>query len=102
MEGVARLQRELLVPVAARRTELLGGTDRVVADASRIGQHDGVEILDDDLRIDIYRGPRNDCAVRVTHLPTGTVINVTDYETVAENQEQALRLLRDALDRATA
>jgi hypothetical protein len=55
MEGVARLQRELLVPVAARRTELLGGTDRVVADASRIGQHDGVEILDDDLRIDIYR-----------------------------------------------
>jgi protein subunit release factor A len=40
--------------------------------------------------------------VRVAHLPTGTVINLTDYETVAENQEQALRLLRDALDRATA
>jgi protein subunit release factor A len=72
-----------------------------LADASGIGQHDRVDILDTDLRIDIFRGPSNDCAVRVTHLTTGIVIDVTDYETVAENQQRALSLLRAALDRTT-
>jgi protein subunit release factor A len=38
-----------------------------------------------------------DCAVRVTPLPTGTVIDVTEFETVAENQQRALRRLREAL-----
>jgi len=64
-----------------------------------MGQHARVEISDDDLRIDTFRGPSNDCAVRVTHLPTGIVIDVADFETVAENQKRALSRLREALAR---
>jgi protein subunit release factor A len=59
-----------------------------------------MEISEDDLEVVVFRSRSNDCAVRLVHLPSGYVFDVTDFETVAENKERALALLREALERA--
>ena len=100
-KGVHRLVRISPFDSSGRRHTSFASCDIM----PEIDDDEGVEINQEDLRIDTYRASgaggqhvnKTESAIRITHLPTGVVVQCQNQRSQHKNKDYAMKMLKSKL-----